>query len=135
MRSPLVTTVLFHLGPVPVSETVVVTWGLMALLALGSMAATRRLSLAPSRLQTVLESVVEAVNSQIRDTMRGDPRTLPRADRHALSLHPRVELVVARRRASIRRRRISKPMRRWRRSCSRPRSITGCETERHAADI
>ena len=45
----------------------------MALLALGSMAATRRLSLAPSRLQTVLESVVEAVDSQIRDTMRAPP--------------------------------------------------------------
>ncbi|MEJ2434170.1 MAG: F0F1 ATP synthase subunit A [Pseudolabrys sp.] len=33
MRSPLSTTILFSMGPVTVSETVVVTWGIMAALA------------------------------------------------------------------------------------------------------
>lgn len=73
MKSPLVTTTLFHLGPVPVSETVVASWGIIAVLALVGFFATRRLSLAPSRFQAVLELIVEAVDSQIRDTMRAPP--------------------------------------------------------------
>jgi F-type H+-transporting ATPase subunit a len=74
IRSPLSTTPLFSLGPVPISETVAVTWGLMALLALGGFLATRSLTLRPSRTQTVLELIVGAVEDQIEATIRAAPR-------------------------------------------------------------
>ena len=73
MRSPLQTSVLFHLGPVPLTTTVVVTWGIMALLVAGSLLSTRRLALTPGRLQAVLELIVATVDSQIRDTMKATP--------------------------------------------------------------
>lgn len=73
MISPLSSVVLFHLGPVPISEGVVVTWGIMAMLVLASVLLTHRLSLRPSPTQAFLELVVEAVDSQIRDTMRVEP--------------------------------------------------------------
>nr|WP_083901133.1 F0F1 ATP synthase subunit A [Azospirillum sp. B4] len=66
-------TALFHLGPVPITAGVAVTWGIMALLAVGAALATRRLSLVPGRTQSVLELVVDAVDGQIRDTMRAEP--------------------------------------------------------------
>ncbi|MEX6508408.1 F0F1 ATP synthase subunit A [Jiella sp. M17.18] len=73
MNSPLATEALFHLGPVPISQPVVATWVLMALLAIGSWAATRRLRLKPPRLQAALELVVETVDGQIRETMQAAP--------------------------------------------------------------
>lgn len=73
IRSPLSTTTLFSIGPVPISETVAVTWGLMALLALGSFLATRSLALNPSRTQTALELIVGAVEDQIQATIRAAP--------------------------------------------------------------
>jgi F-type H+-transporting ATPase subunit a len=73
MNSPLTSTPLFHLGAVPISEAVVATWGIMLVLGLGSFVATRKLSVAPSALQSVMEALVEAVDSQIRDTMAAEP--------------------------------------------------------------
>jgi F-type H+-transporting ATPase subunit a len=73
IRSPLTTTMLFSLGPVPISETVVVTWGLMAGLSLVAWFTTRKLTLAPSRFQAVLEVIVGAVEEQIHSTIRVPP--------------------------------------------------------------
>ncbi len=73
IRSPLANETLFTIGPVPITEPVAVTWGLMAALALGGFLATRSLALAPSRMQTVLEVIVGAIEDQIRDTMRTAP--------------------------------------------------------------
>ena len=73
IRSPLTTTVLFSIGPVPISQTVVVTWGLMAGLTLVAWLATRKLTLTPSRFQTVLEVIVGAVEEQIHSTIRVAP--------------------------------------------------------------
>jgi F-type H+-transporting ATPase subunit a len=73
IRSPLSTTTLFSIGPVPISETVVVTWVLMAALALACFLASRSLTLTPSRTQSVLELIVEAVAGQIRETIRVSP--------------------------------------------------------------
>ena len=73
MNSPLALDTLFMLGPVPVTTPVAVTWAIMALLTLGSILATRHLTLSPSRFQTVLELIVEAIDFQIRDTLRVDP--------------------------------------------------------------
>ena len=71
--SPLRTDTLFHLGPVPVSSAVAVTWGIMAVLFLGAWLATRHLSPRPSRTQAVLELLVETIDTQIHDTMQVDP--------------------------------------------------------------
>ena len=73
IRSPLAIETLFTIGPVPITEPVVVTWGLMSALALGGFVATRSLSVVPSRRQAVLELIVEAVEHQIRGTMRVEP--------------------------------------------------------------
>ena len=78
MMSPLQAVPLFHLGPVPITGAVVTTWALMIVLAGSSWAATRRLSLEPGRVQAVLELLIEAIQTQIRETMRAEPaRFLP----------------------------------------------------------
>ncbi|MFZ2871515.1 F0F1 ATP synthase subunit A [Zavarzinia sp.] len=73
MTSPLESIALFHIGPVPVTAAVLVTWAIMALLALGGFLLTRHLALRPSRVQALLETVVETVDSQISETMRVPP--------------------------------------------------------------
>lgn len=73
MENPLESHALCHIGPVPVAESVVVTWALMALLVLGAALATRRLTLSPSKGQVVLEMLVSMVDDLIRDTMNRDP--------------------------------------------------------------
>ena len=73
IESPLATKTLFTLGPVPITEPIVVTWGLMAALAFASFLVTRSLTLVPSRVQTVLEVVVGAIEDQIHETMRVAP--------------------------------------------------------------
>ena len=73
ITSPLEAQTLFHIGPVPVQEPVVVTWGIMAAMAIVSIVFARRLSLKPGRVQAVLEMIVEVLDGQIRDTMQADP--------------------------------------------------------------
>jgi F-type H+-transporting ATPase subunit a len=73
MISPLASPALFHLGPVPVGTAVVSTWVIMGLLALGGWLLQRRLRLVPGATQSACELLVEAVDSQIRDTMRVEP--------------------------------------------------------------
>ncbi|HYQ38504.1 MAG TPA: F0F1 ATP synthase subunit A [Pseudomonas sp.] len=72
-QSPLVGEVLFQLGPLPISAAVVVSWLLLVLLGGGSWLLTRRLSLRPSKWQSVLELLVETLDGQIRDTLRAPP--------------------------------------------------------------
>jgi F-type H+-transporting ATPase subunit a len=73
--SPLSMPALFHLGPVPITAPVLVTWCLMAALAGGAALLTRRLRVHhPSRAQATLELLVDGIAGQIRDTMRADPR-------------------------------------------------------------
>jgi F-type H+-transporting ATPase subunit a len=74
IETPLSLKTVVTLGPVPITLPVVVTWGLMAALAVGSWIATRKLEVAPSRSQAVLELVVTAIEGQIRDTMGVAPR-------------------------------------------------------------
>jgi F-type H+-transporting ATPase subunit a len=72
--SPLESHVLFAIGPVPISQPVATTWGIMAVLTIGSWLLTRRLALRPTRAQAALELVVETVAGQIRETMEAEPR-------------------------------------------------------------
>ena len=73
MKSPLSLEPLFHVGPVEITEPVVVSWAIIAFLGLGSALAASRLRLIPSKGQTLLELVVSTVDGQIRDTMQIDP--------------------------------------------------------------
>lgn len=73
MDTPLVAAPAFALGSLTVTWPVVTTWGVMALLTLLSVLATRRLSLRPGRAQAVLELVVSTLDSEIRATIPGDP--------------------------------------------------------------
>ena len=60
-HSPLEVSPLFHIGPVPISDFVIVTWGIMALLFLFALTVTSRLSLTPGKRQTTLEILVGAI--------------------------------------------------------------------------
>jgi F-type H+-transporting ATPase subunit a len=73
MKSPLTSVVLLQLGPVPITAAVVTTWVLMALLVAVGSIISRRLSLVPSSVQAAGELLVEAVDAEIRDTMRVEP--------------------------------------------------------------
>lgn len=73
ISSPLSTDVLFHIGPIPVSDPVVVTWGIMAVMTLGLWLATRRLTIKAGPVQAVLEMIVEVIDGQIRESMQVDP--------------------------------------------------------------
>ena len=73
MRSPLESTVLFHVGPAPITNVVVITWGIMVVLAGGSFLLSRRLSLKPGFAQSLVELIVDAIDGQIRDTMKTEP--------------------------------------------------------------
>jgi F-type H+-transporting ATPase subunit a len=74
IESPLTTKTVVTFGPVPITVPVVVTWGLMAVLAIGSFLATRSLKVTPTRSQAMLELVVAAIEGQIRDTMSVAPK-------------------------------------------------------------
>jgi F-type H+-transporting ATPase subunit a len=73
MMSPLASVPLFHVGPVPITEAVVATWGIMVTLVAGAALLTRRLKLDASTTQSACELIVETVDSQIRDTMNAEP--------------------------------------------------------------
>jgi F-type H+-transporting ATPase subunit a len=73
MENPLTTIPLFHIGPVPITEAVLVTWAIMLILGTFAALATRRLSLIPGKTQVVLELIVTTLDGQIRDTMQRDP--------------------------------------------------------------
>ncbi|ACB96348.1 F0F1 ATP synthase subunit A [Beijerinckia indica] len=73
MDSPLTLAPLFHLGPVPITAPVLVTWAIMLILGIGARLVTRHLSIPPSRSQAALETVTGAIDSQIKDTMQVDP--------------------------------------------------------------
>jgi F-type H+-transporting ATPase subunit a len=63
---------LFHLGPLGITATVVTTWGLLLVLALGAWLVTRRLSLdRPGLAQTALEGAVQAVDEAIEAVLPG----------------------------------------------------------------
>ncbi len=60
MKSPLSSTILFHVGPVPISQGVATTWAIMLVLILGAIfLSPRNLSLVPSRTQAFFELVVD----------------------------------------------------------------------------
>lgn len=73
MNSPLETAVVFWIGPVPITQPVVTTWVMMAMIVAGCYALTRNLSLHPGRRQAALELLVTVLDTQIRETMSVSP--------------------------------------------------------------
>lgn len=72
--------VLWQWGPASLNYTIVYTWLVILLLALIACAATRRLTSGPqlTRWQNLLEIVVDAINTQIREVSQQTPeRYLP----------------------------------------------------------
>ena len=72
--SPLASTVVLTLGPVPVTRPVVTTWALMSVLTVLSWLVMRRLGPRPGRLQAALEIVVTGIAGQIKEVIGRDPR-------------------------------------------------------------
>jgi len=64
-EGPLAIPVLFSLGPLHVTQTVVTTWAIMALLGACAWLLTRRLALRPNAAQAALEGIVTALESAI----------------------------------------------------------------------
>ena len=87
MKSPLTAEPLFHIGPVPITEPVVVAWAVITLP--GRRLGARRHGEPQSRPvedSATLELVVSTIDSQIRETMLGRSRPLPRPHRLDLPL-------------------------------------------------
>lgn len=74
IKEPLTAQLLFHIGPVPITQPVATTWVIMAVLSAGSWLATRRLRPSPGRIQVVLELVVETIETQISDTLHASAK-------------------------------------------------------------
>jgi F-type H+-transporting ATPase subunit a len=65
--NPLQAQALFHIGPIPITEAVATTWGIMALMVLVSWLGLRRARIDGGAAQTSLEIVVEAIAGQVRE--------------------------------------------------------------------
>ena len=67
MEHPIgVSHIVFQLGPLHITDTVVTTWALMALLGVLAWALTRRLVHRPGTLQSMTEGIVNGMDSAIR---------------------------------------------------------------------
>lgn len=66
-NNPLQTTILFHLGPIPIAEAVVTTWGIMAVMTGVSWLVMRHAQVEASPLQSMLEVIVETIANQVRE--------------------------------------------------------------------
>ena len=74
LHSPLESHVVFQIGPVPLTEPVLVTWLLMAAIAGACWWITRRWDVEkPTVAQTLLDWVVDVVAQQVRETLPDEP--------------------------------------------------------------
>lgn len=68
----------FSIGPVQITDTVVITWFVMILIIALCYSVTRKLSIKPSFFQEVLEAIFEAMEKTIKDILPLDPwRVVP----------------------------------------------------------
>jgi F-type H+-transporting ATPase subunit a len=63
----------FSIGPVQVTDTVIFTWIVMAVIIITSVLLTRRLSLRPTLRQEVIEAVFDAIEKTVSDVLPLDP--------------------------------------------------------------
>jgi F-type H+-transporting ATPase subunit a len=70
MKTPMESPIAFHLGPIPIAEAVVVTWGIVAALGIVAFLSSRRLKESHAgRFQALLELFVITLEQQITQTM------------------------------------------------------------------
>jgi F-type H+-transporting ATPase subunit a len=62
-------TEVFRIGPIAITNTVVVTWTIMLALWIAAWAATRRFNLSPGPWQVVIEGIVSAIEDAIRGVL------------------------------------------------------------------
>jgi F-type H+-transporting ATPase subunit a len=74
LEEELVPHVVFSLGPLEVTSTVVNTWIIMAIVSALFILLGRRLRVKPTRWQNALEWLVEAIDGLIRDMIPHNPR-------------------------------------------------------------
>jgi F-type H+-transporting ATPase subunit a len=68
----------FQIGPIHITYSIVVTWGIMLVLVIGSWIAARQLNLQPGALQVALEGIMGAIDDAIRSVLPGhSERILP----------------------------------------------------------
>lgn len=72
-ESPITSTVITHLGPVPITRPVLTTWLIIAVITLLCWLGTRRLQRVPDGRQAVLETLVIVMRRQIEEVIRKDP--------------------------------------------------------------
>lgn len=65
--------ILFHLGPLPISRTVVTTWALIVVLGALAVLGTRRMQQAPGPWQSALEGIVAAIDDAVHSTLADAP--------------------------------------------------------------
>jgi F-type H+-transporting ATPase subunit a len=63
----------FEIGPVDITDTVLVTWLVMAVISIVCYVATRHLELKPTKVQELLEAFYDAVDGTVRDVVPVDP--------------------------------------------------------------
>jgi F-type H+-transporting ATPase subunit a len=73
MNSPLDSTLMFQIGPVPITQAIVTTWVIMAVLVLGGYLLTRRMETIPGKRQAAIELIVATLDIQIRETTGASP--------------------------------------------------------------
>jgi len=64
---------IFSVGPVQITDTVITTWIVIALISVISFIATRRLTLRPSVFQEVVEAAFEAVETTVKEVLPVEP--------------------------------------------------------------
>ncbi len=67
--------IIFEIAGIPVSETVVVTWIIMAVFAIVSILVTRNFDKIPKGVQNVVEMLVSTINNFTADTMGEDKKS------------------------------------------------------------
>jgi F-type H+-transporting ATPase subunit a len=73
VNAPLQSTVYFTIGPLPITQAIVTTWGIMLVLICAAFLLTRQLSLRPGKRQAAIELIVEMLDTQIRETSGVEP--------------------------------------------------------------
>jgi len=68
--------VVLQLGPLTISEPVVITWGILAGITIIIRIITHRLTLSPGNMQTVVEGIVTAQEAAIRAVAPGYERSM-----------------------------------------------------------
>jgi F-type H+-transporting ATPase subunit a len=63
---------LFHIGPLPVSNSIVVTWAVALALIIGAQLATRRMAAVPSGIQNFFEWMVESLYEFLEGVVGSD---------------------------------------------------------------